>query len=305
MSDQTLSPVERFRLALAIRLTTMEELLRREGPGYGPAEKKMLTDAYRELSAIMTSTDLTEADINELGYEGQLTGWLKNTLNKIGDIAKNVVTTAAKIVTTPARVLVSGPIVKLFLSVLDKKVSKGLIYYFIPDNSEYLAKNPEVARKTARVKGFLKKLSVGAGISEGEIAALIRDAVVKTTGKSPEEVIKDISTRKDPDLGGGGVSGMGEPVTGAAAIIAALAPIVVAVPSIVGSFKKEDVPQGTDWAAVPPANVNVTGDPTKGTTYVPGAPLPTQDGLPGWAWALIGTGGAAIIGTGVYLATKK
>jgi hypothetical protein len=281
--DQTpITKAELFKIYLNIDRQLLNEAFASNSGGMnglGAAEVQAVNTAIDEI----LNTDLTETAIYALAFDSQeqLGSWFSNAWKKVKRAGKKVVSAVSntvkkaakavhRVVTTPARGIVTAAL-KLFTG----KVAGAFIYIFIPNNSPYLKNNRELARKTSRAKGFISKLKKGAAFKDGYLEKHIRNAVVKHYKKSPEQVIKDMSRK-----GVSGIQDLGiipDP-TGVSwvAVAAAIAPVLVAVPAIIGAFKGGDLPEKSDFPTPIPQKDNVTNDPAA-PGYKP-APKPSGGG---------------------------
>lgn len=311
---------ELFKYYLAIDKQLLNEVrLKAKGlTGLGQTELDEIDAAIEAI--IIDKESLVEEDIDELEGLGKIKfvekvkNKIKNKITetkvyksisqtkpfKIGEKATNaaikVVKKGLKVVhkttTFPARMIIKGT-----LKILNSKVSPLFLYAFIKDDDPILNQNPEVEKKSKRAKIFLNLLSKGAAIDYGYLLKHIRNGIVKKHGKSPEEVIIDLSKGKE-------LEGLGqEPVTTAATLstlLTAIAPVVAVVPAIVTAFKGNDAPKAGDWttpATVTPAIPEEGGEEgfvKKATKFITS---PT-----GIILSLLGLS----LGTyGIYRATKK
>lgn len=322
--DQTpISKVELFKIYLNIDRQLLNEAFENNAAmnGLGAAEIQIVNSAIDEI----LNADLSETAIYALAFDAQeqLGSWLSRTWKKAKSAGKKVVKAVSstvkkaakavhRVVATPARGVVTAT-----LKIFSGKVARLFLYIFIPDNSPYLKGNAKLARKTARAKGFIAKLKKGAAFKDGYLEKHIRNAIVKTYKKSPEQLIKDLSSGKG--LSGG--LGIIDPAT-LAAYAAAITPVLAAVPSIVGSFKpKVDAPDNGDWPTPVPSTANVTNDPkapgynpktspggsTSSPSYSGGGDLPpTTEPFYKTPMGMAAIGGGVIaVGGIVYLATQK
>jgi hypothetical protein len=275
--DQTpITKAELFKIYLNIDRQLLNEAFQYNTSlnGLGATEIQAVNTAIDEI----LNTDLSETAIYALAFDAQeqLGSWFSNAWDKVKSAGKKVVSAVSstvkkaasavhRVVTAPARGLVT-----LALKLFSGKVAGAFIYIFIPDNSSYLKNNRELARKTARAKGFISKLKKGAAFQDGYLEKHIRNAVVKEYKKSPELVIKELSKGNGLNGGLGAIT-----IAGIAALSAAIVPVLAVVPSIVGAFKpSSDIPENSDFPAPIPPQSNVTNDPAA-PGYKP-APKPSS-----------------------------
>jgi ElaB/YqjD/DUF883 family membrane-anchored ribosome-binding protein len=268
---------ELFKIYLAIDRGIIQEAVARNQSMYGLGSVE-LVELDSTLDDIIKA-DLSFDDIMAIASEGEeaLNGFLKKAWNKVKrtakkagkgvkKVARKVAKTTTKIVKKAAKAVhrvVATPsrgVVTAALKLFKGKTASAFLYVFIPDNSPILRTNSTVRRKASRAKNFLKLLKKGAAFKDGYLEKHIRNNIVSHYKKTPEQLIKELSAGKDVlngmQLGDGGASMI-------AATIAALAPVIAAVPSIINAFKpKQDVPQNSDFPKPIPAKTNVTNEPT-------------------------------------------
>lgn len=269
-----ISRVEFFKLLVDIDRQLLRTAAIRGTQFKGLSGSEELSQLDRALTAVL-NTDVTEQDITDemesilnakLNGIPQLSGLFKkaaekvgNVLHKVADTVKKVVKKAIevvhKVVTLPLRGLVTAAL-SMFKG---GKVAKMFIYAFIPDGSPVLQSNPEVARKSARQKNFIKLLSKAGAFPEGYLLKHIRNNVEKSYKKTPEEVIQDLISKKDGDFKGLGIVGAAATIS---AFVAAITPIISFVPALISAFKpKQDHPASEDIISPPAPGTNVTGEP--------------------------------------------
>lgn len=255
---KTLTRPELFKLYLAIDQETVKDAIatNRSLEGLsGPADLQEVNEILQQA----IDEDVTDEDIRLLAdqdLEGEGLGGLfkkfrrkiKKAAKKVGKFVGKVVKKAAKfalkVVTFPLRLALT-----LALKILKGPAAKAFVYTFIPPDSPVLKSNPEVARKRKRQEKALRTVKNVARFKRSYLNKLIRNAVKKQYGKTPEQVIHDISQGKDKGFQGLGIAPL------------LVAPLVASLVKLIPGFKKEDMPKSLDFVNQVASNLNVTGDP--------------------------------------------
>jgi hypothetical protein len=305
VNSATLSKAEYFKLLVNIDKQLLKSAAAAGNTlnGLSGNDHNMLDLALHSLlNQNITDSDIDElifqkvqANLNGMGFSVKMPKWVNNAVDSVKatatkaakvveKVVKKAVDVVHKAVTFPSRI-----IIKLALKLFKAKVSKAFIYAFVPDNSPLMV-NPEVKRKSARQKEFIRLLSKGGAFPPDYLMKHIRNDIQATYSKTPEQVIEDLISKKDKDLKGIGVA----IVDDVAAIAVALAPIIIAVPAIVKAFNpKKDTPSSSDIVNAPPSGTYLTDDPTQ------------KNGMSTAVKAGIAIGGLILIGGGIYVVTKK
>jgi hypothetical protein len=192
------------------------------------------------------------------------------------------------------------------LKMLDLQAAYALLHGLIPEGAPVLNENPEVAEARRGAVAIIQEFARAGGIPTSYVFKHLRNVLTRGTGKTPEQLISDLSHGQSLPgllLDQEGMKGLGKGKfwAGLSKVVGAVASIGGTVVAVVGAVKS---PPGSGQFQQPAQPQGVNPQAVQPYQYPYPPPPAAVGGVSGTTLALVG-GGVAVAGLAVVLLTRR